>query len=129
MTQPNVHLQVQPRYLPQRSSPLQEVYGFAYTITIANHGTESVQLISRHWLIVDADGVEQEVKGLGVVGQQPLLLPGQAFEYTSGCQLHTPTGSMQGTFHFVHEDGSRFAVPVPRFILDATGHSGPRVLH
>ena len=87
------------------------------------------QLISRHWIILDADGHREEVRGLGVVGHQPLLKPGEGFEYTSGCRLRTPTGTMEGTYFFVKEDGASFEVPIPRFTLDATGQTGGRVLH
>jgi ApaG protein len=129
MSTPEIEIRVQPRYLPEQSSPLEEAYGFAYTITIANNGDEPAQLISRHWIILDADGHREEVRGLGVVGHQPLLKPGEAFEYTSGSRLRTPTGSMEGTYFFVKEDGEPFEVPIPRFMLDATGQSGGRVLH
>jgi ApaG protein len=129
MSTPEIEVRVQPRYLPEQSSPLEEAYGFAYTITIANKGDEPAQLISRHWIILDADGHREEVRGLGVVGHQPLLKPGEAFEYTSGSRLRTPTGSMEGTYFFVKEDGEPFEVPIPRFMLDATGQTGGRVLH
>jgi ApaG protein len=129
MSTPEIEVRVQPRYLPEQSSPLEENYGFAYTITIANKGDEPAQLISRHWIILDADGHREEVRGLGVVGHQPLLKPGEAFEYTSGSRLRTPTGSMEGTYFFVKEDGEPFEVPIPRFMLDATGQTGGRVLH
>ena len=129
MSTPEIEVRVQPRYLPEQSSPLEEAYGFAYTITIANKGDEPAQLISRHWIILDADGHREEVRGLGVVGHQPLLKPGEAFEYTSGSRLRTPTGTMEGTYFFVKEDGEPFEVPIPRFVLDATGQTGGRVLH
>ena len=125
MSTHDIHIQVQPRYLPEQSSPLDESYSFAYTVTVANQGKVPAQLISRHWIILDEDGQRDEVKGLGVVGHQPMLKPGQAFEYTSGCRLRTPTGSMEGSYRFVLEDGESFDVPIPRFTLDATG----RVLH
>lgn len=120
---------VTPQYLPGQSSPIEEVYTFAYTIQITNTGDEAAQLISRHWIIVDADGHKEEVKGLGVVGHQPLLKPGESFEYTSGCRLRTPTGTMHGTYFCVAEDGERFETPIPLFVLDATGHTGGRVVH
>ena len=85
------------------------------------------QLISRHWLISDANGQTEEVKGLGVVGQQPLLRPGESFQYTSGCRLRTATGSMRGSYFFVAEDGERFETGIPAFVLDGSG--APRVLH
>ncbi|MBK6360880.1 MAG: Co2+/Mg2+ efflux protein ApaG [Comamonadaceae bacterium] len=129
MSTPEIDVRVEPRYLPEESDPLQETYGFAYTITLSNHGEAPAQLISRHWIILDADGHREEVRGLGVVGHQPLLKPGEGFEYTSGCRLRTPTGTMEGTYFFVKEDGASFEVPIPRFTLDATGQTGGRVLH
>jgi ApaG protein len=129
MSTPEIDVRVEPRYLPEESDPLQETYGFAYTITLSNHGEVPAQLISRHWIILDADGHREEVRGLGVVGHQPLLKPGEGFEYTSGCRLRTPTGTMEGTYFFVKEDGTSFEVPIPRFTLDATGQTGGRVLH
>lgn len=129
MSTPEIDIRVQPRYLPEQSSPLDETYGFAYTITIANSGDVPAQLISRHWIILDADGHREEVRGLGVVGHQPMLQPGEVFEYTSGCRLRTPTGSMEGSYRFVREDGEPFEVPITRFALDATGQSGGRLLH
>ncbi len=112
------------RYVPEQSTPLEEVYTFAYTITVANNGAHAAQLVSRHWRILDADGHLEEVKGLGVVGQQPMLRPGQAFEYESGCRLRTPTGTMHGQFFFLDDEGERYSADVPLFVLDATGHTG-----
>ncbi len=129
MKNPPFDIQVQPAYLPEQSQPQAHVYSFSYTITIANQGDKPAQLISRHWVITDAHGRVEEVKGLGVVGHQPLLQPGQAFEYTSGCRLHTATGFMQGTFHLVTEEGTAFEVPVARFYLDASDHGEARTLH
>ena len=117
---------VQPEYLPEQSSPEQGLYSFAYTITITNSGQVPAQLISRHWLITNAHGQVEEVKGLGVVGHQPLLKPGESFEYTSGCRLRTPSGSMQGSYFCVAEDGERFEVDIPAFVLD---DGSRRVLH
>jgi ApaG protein len=130
MSKPEIDVRVQPNYLPGQSSPLDETYGFSYTITIANRGDAPAQLISRHWIILDADLHREEVRGLGVVGHQPLLKPGEAFEYTSGCRLRTPTGTMEG--HLFLREGGRRTVsrwPIPRFVLDATGQTGGRVLH
>lgn len=128
MSQPTeIEVRVQPEYLPGQSSPLNEVYAFAYTITVVNTGHVPAQLIARRWLIVDEDGHEEEVRGLGVVGHQPLLKPGESFQYTSGCRLRTPTGSMQGHYRFVTEEGDPFDVPIARFELDATGHG--RTVH
>ncbi len=130
MHSPAITIEVKPRYLPEQSAPLDEVYGFAYTITIANVGEAPAQLISRHWIIIDGDGHREDVRGLGVVGQQPMLQPGEAFEYTSGCRLRTPTGSMEGSYRFVLEDGEAFDVVIERFTLDATGQGGEqRLLH
>jgi ApaG protein len=111
MSTPEIDVRVEPRYLPEESDPLQETYGFAYTITLSNHGEAPAQLISRHWIILDADGHREEVRGLGVVGHQPLLKPGEGFEYTSGCRLRTPTGTMEGTYFFVKEDGALLRGP------------------
>jgi ApaG protein len=120
-------VEVQPEYLPDQSSAEQSVYSFAYTITVTNTGDVPAQLISRHWLISNANGQTEEVKGLGVVGQQPLLRPGESFQYTSGCRLRTATGSMRGSYFFVAEDGERFDTEIPAFVLDGSGAS--RVLH
>lgn len=119
-------VEVQPRYLPEQSEPQEDLYTFAYTITITNTGQAASQLISRHWLITDAGGGIEEVKGLGVVGQQPLLKPGESFQYTSGCRLPTPNGTMEGSYFFVAEDGERFEVEIPAFQLS---DGGTRVLH
>jgi ApaG protein len=97
---------------------------FAYTVRITNSGDVPAQLISRHWIITDGNQTVQNVKGLGVVGQQPLLAPGESFEYTSGCPLPTPIGTMKGSFYCVDEEGSPFEVAIPEFVL-----SMPRVLH
>lgn len=111
-------------YLPEQSDEEGDRYVFAYTITITNAGNVPTQLISRHWLITDANNQVQEVRGLGVVGEQPLLQPGESFEYTSGASLATPVGTMRGSFQMVAEDGTRFDAPVAEFAL-----SMPRVLH
>jgi ApaG protein len=119
-------VEVQPQYLPEQSDPEQGVWSFAYTITITNTGEVAAQLISRHWTISDSNGQAEEVKGLGVVGHQPLLQPGQSFEYSSGARLRTPTGTMQGSYFCVAEDGERFEVEIAPFLLDDGSH---RVLH
>ena len=129
MLKPTIDVHVRPEYLAEQSDPDACEYHFAYTIEIANPGGTPAQLISRHWIITDALGHVEEVKGLGVVGQQPLLQPGQAFEYTSGCRLRTATGTMRGSFHFVTEEGTPFEVPVERFYLDASDSAKPHVLH
>jgi ApaG protein len=119
-------IEVEPQYLPEQSAPGQSVYSFSYTITITNIGEVPAQLISRHWIIANAVGELEEVKGLGVVGHQPLLKPGESFEYTSGCRLRTATGSMRGSYFCVAEDGERFEVEIPQFALD---DGASRVLH
>jgi ApaG protein len=119
-------VEVEPRFLPEQSAPSQGIYSFAYTITITNTGEVPAQLISRHWVIANSAGESEEVKGLGVVGQQPLLKPGEAFQYSSGCRLRTASGSMEGSYFFVAEDGERFEVEIPPFMLDDGAH---RVLH
>jgi ApaG protein len=111
-------------YVEDQSDPSKNQYVFAYTITIANTGAAAAQLVSRHWLITDANGKVVEVKGLGVVGQQPWLKPGESFEYTSGTHLETAVGTMRGTYHMLAEDGQPFEVAIPMFTL-----SVPRVLH
>ncbi len=117
---------VEPQFLPEQSAPAQNVYSFAYTITITNIGEVPAQLISRHWIIANAAGELEDVKGLGVVGHQPLLKPGEAFQYTSGCRLRTPSGTMHGSYFCVAEDGERFEVEIPAFALD---DGASRVLH
>ena len=114
----------QPQFIPDQSDPENERYVFAYTITIKNIGSVPAQLISRHWIITDANGEVQEVRGLGVVGHQPLLKPGESFEYTSGSALATPVGTMKGTYQMVAEDGTQFEAVIPEFTLAI-----PRVLH
>ena len=119
-----IRVEPTPAYLADRSDPAHDQYVFAYTIRITNTGTVPAQLISRHWIITDANGHVQEVKGLGVVGQQPLLQPGESFEYTSGATLPTAMGTMRGTYQLVAEDGQAFEAAIPSFTL-----SIPRVLH
>ena len=123
--------EVLPQYLPEQSAPEDAVYGFAYTVTVTNTGEVAAQLISRHWVIVDANGHREEVKGLGVVGQQPLLKPGESFQYTSGSRLRTASGTMHGSYFFVAEDGERFESAIPMFVLEASrGSDAPsRTLH
>ena len=130
MSKYQFQVEVSPHYLAVQSSPEQGLYVFSYTITITNRGDVAAQLIARTWNVNDANGHTEKVKGLGVVGQQPLLKPGQAFEYTSGTRLHTPTGTMHGSFFCVAEDGEKFDVDVPMFVLDALSASGgARTLH
>jgi ApaG protein len=120
---------VEPHYLPDQSSPEQGHYAFSYTVTITNAGRVAAQLIARHWIIQDATGHTEEVKGLGVVGQQPLLQPGESFRYTSGTRQRTPTGTMRGSYFFVAEDGERFEADVPAFALDSGAGVSGRTLH
>ena len=122
--------EVLPRYLPDQSAPEQGIFAFAYTVSITNAGEIAAQLISRSWSVNDAAGHTERVRGLGVIGQQPLLQPGQTFEYTSGTRLRTPTGTMHGSYFFVAEDGERFEADIPLFVLDALSASGgTRTLH
>jgi ApaG protein len=131
MPNPTLEVTVEPRFLPEQSDPEQALFCFAYTITLTNHSEVGVQLISRHWKIHDARGHTEEVKGLGVVGQQPLLKPGESFQYTSGCQLRSASGTMHGSYFFVTEEGDPFEVAIPLFVLEASGGHQPmgRVLH
>lgn len=112
------------QYLVDQSDEGASRYVFAYTITLRNLGSVAAQLISRHWIITDAQGLVQEVRGLGVVGAQPLLQPGESFEYTSGASIATPVGTMRGSYQMLAQDGTRFEAPIPEFTL-----SVPRVLH
>jgi ApaG protein len=119
MSQYQMRIDVTPEYLPDQSDPDSELYVFSYTITIENTGRVAAQLISRTWHINDAKGQHDKVRGLGVVGHQPLLKPGESFQYSSGSHLRTPTGTMHGSFFFVAVDGERFEVDIPIFVLDA----------
>ena len=120
----DITVAVKTAYLADQSDPSRNQYVFAYTVTIANAGAVAAQLISRHWIITDAEHQVQEVKGMGVVGQQPLLRPGESFEYTSGTSLATAVGTMRGTYQMMAEDGHAFDAEIPLFTL-----SVPRVLH
>ena len=119
-------IEVQPvaQFIPDQSDPEENRYLFAYTITIRNVGEVPAQLISRHWIITDAHNEVQEVRGLGVIGKQPLLKPGESFQYSSGSALTTPVGTMKGTYQMVAEDGTHFDAEIPEFVLAA-----PHVLH
>jgi len=119
-----VHVAVQVRYLPDQSDEADNRYVFAYTITVTNQGEHPVQLLSRHWIITDANQHVQEVKGKGVVGEQPVIKPGQGFEYTSGTVLATQVGTMSGSYRMQMVEGGEFDVAVPQFVL-----SVPRTLH
>ena len=119
-----VSVSSQTQFLPDQSDERVNRFVFAYNITIRNTGTVPVQLISRHWIITDANNQVQEVKGLGVVGEQPLIEPGESYEYTSGAAIATPVGTMRGSYQMVAADGTRFDAPISEFTL-----SMPRVLH
>ena len=113
-----IEVRVVPRFLPERSSPENGYFFWAYTITLTNLGGETVQLKTRHWRITDAQGRLQEVRGAGVVGEEPVLKPGENFEYTSGVPLQTPSGFMNGTYGMVTETGEPFDIDIPAFSLD-----------
>ena len=123
-TRHDVAVSAQTQYLPEQSDESGGRYVFAYTITITNTGTVPAQLMSRHWIITDANNGVQEVRGQGVVGEQPLLRPNESFQYTSGTAIATPVGTMRGSYQMVAEDGVQFDAPIPEFTL-----SMPRVLH
>lgn len=123
MTQ-GIRVRVQSAYLPDQSSPDDDRYVFAYTITITNESVFTAQLRTRHWIITDGRGSVEEVKGDGVVGEQPRLRPGEEFRYTSGVMLGTERGTMQGHYDMLADDGTEFAAPVAPFVL-----SIPRTLH
>lgn len=124
MAKYEIKISVRTEFLPDQSDREAGPYVFAYFITIRNTGQIAAQLISRHWIITDAEGRSQEVRGLGVVGNQPLLKPGEEFQYRSGTPLPTPVGTMRGAYQMVAEDGTAFDAEVPEFIL-----SMPRILH
>src|SRR4029078_10074035 len=113
-----IEVKASPRFLPDRSSPENGYYFWAYTITLTNLGTETVQLKTRHWRITDAQGRLQEVRGAGVVGEEPVLKPGENFEYTSGVPLPTASGFMSGTYGMINASGEEFEIEVPAFSLD-----------
>jgi len=113
----NVRGEVESQYAPEHSQPFQNEWFFHYTVRISNEGDETVQLLSRHWIIADASGHTEEVKGNGVVGEQPVLRPGESFQYTSGCPLKTSTGIMRGTYQMVTEDGDHFDAEIAPFAL------------
>jgi len=119
-----IDIQTRVSYLPEQSDETANRFVFSYTITITNLGNDTVKLVSRHWIITDADNHVQEVRGQGVVGEQPLLKHSQSFEYTSGTVLTTQVGTMRGSYQMLAEDGTQFDVDIPQFVL-----SVPRVLH
>ncbi len=116
----SIKISAQSQYQPDQSTPEESRYVFAYTITIENQGSKPARLLDRHWIITDADGKVQEVRGEGVVGEQPHLEPGESFQYTSGAVLPTPLGSMYGSYGMVGDDGTRFAAKIPVFSLTST---------
>ncbi len=120
----NIRVDVETRYIEDQSNPEQNYYVFAYTITIQNHGRQPAQLLTRHWVITDSNQKIQEVRGDGVVGEQPLLKPGEQFVYTSGTMLETSVGTMKGSYQMLAGDGSHFDAEIDEFVL-----STPRVLH
>jgi ApaG protein len=117
MAKPEFTCEVRVQYLPEQSQPPDGPYAFAYTVNIRNTGTVTAQLVARHWVVTDANGHREDVRGLAVVGHQPLLRPGEQFEYTSGTRLDTPQGAMRGTFFCMTEDAHAFEAPVPEFAL------------
>ena len=112
-----VRIEVESEYLPERSDPMRHTYYFAYHIRITNEGDKTVQLISRHWIITNEEGKMEEVKGPGVVGEQPVLEPGDSFEYSSFCPLNTPMGTMHGTYQMVMDNGEQFDAAIAPFTL------------
>lgn len=117
----SLDIDIQTHYMEERSSPDQDRYAFSYTITIENSGVTSAKLLNRHWLITDANGKTQEVRGEGVVGEQPLLEPGESYQYTSGAILETPVGAMEGEYELIDGQGRRFFAPIPPFSLSIPG--------
>lgn len=123
-TAPKINVSVDTSYLESQSDSEDNRYVFAYTVTIQNHGTIPAKLMTRHWIITDANGKTQEVKGQGVVGEQPHLKPGEGFQYTSGTMLETPVGTMHGSYQMVTDEGVEFEADIDLFTLSA-----PRILH
>ncbi len=115
----NIEITVQPQFLEHQSDPAQSKFVWSYTITVANRGTEIVQLLTRHWIITDGNGMSQDVRGPGVVGETPTLKPSDSFQYSSGCPLPTPSGMMVGTYGMVTSTGEHFSVEIPAFSLDS----------
>ncbi len=115
----NIEITVRPQFLENQSLPEQQKFVWAYTITVANLGNEIVQLLTRHWVITDANGMSQDVRGPGVVGETPTLKPSDSFQYSSGCPLSTPSGMMSGSYGMVTSTGQHFDVEIPAFSLDS----------
>lgn len=120
----NVQVEVEPAYIPEQSDPSNDNYVFSYTVTIRNVGEIPAKLLTRHWIITDGDGQVQEVKGDGVIGEQPHLQPGEGFQYTSGTFMNTPVGTMSGSYQMLADDGVHFEADIPSFTL-----SVPNILH
>lgn len=120
----DIRIDVETTYVESESVPNEDRYVFAYTVTIRNEGELPARLVSRHWVITDANGKVQEVRGDGVVGEQPHLKPGEGFQYTSGTMLETPMGTMTGSYQMIDDDGATFDAPIPEFLLTI-----PRTLH
>lgn len=116
-----ISVTVEPRYMAERSEPTEQRFFWAYTVEIANSTKAPVQILARHWIITDQNGKREDVRGLGVVGEQPLIEPGESFTYTSGCPLPTPSGVMVGSYEAIGEDGKVFQVAIPAFSLDIPG--------
>jgi ApaG protein len=125
----SIEVKVTPRFLDEKSSPANNYYFWAYSIEIVNHGAETVQLMTRHWRITDAQGRRQEVRGPGVVGEQPVLQPGRSYQYTSGVPLPTPSGFMVGSYNMMTSTGERFDVDIPAFSLDSPTIERERTLN
>ncbi|EDY87270.1 ApaG domain protein [gamma proteobacterium HTCC5015] len=123
MSEP-IHIQVETDFIEDQSDADEERFVFAYTITIENHGVLSAKLLNRHWVIRDSNGRTEEVRGEGVIGEQPVIQPGESFSYTSGAILQTDVGTMSGSYHMIDEDGRPFDASIPEFVL-----SIPRTLH
>jgi ApaG protein len=119
-----INIEVIPAYIKEQSDPTNNHYVFSYTVTIRNDGDQPARLLARHWVITDGDGQVQEVRGEGVIGEQPHLQPGEGFQYTSGTFMNTPVGTMQGSYQMIADDGEKFDAEIPSFTL-----SVPNVLH
>jgi ApaG protein len=120
----NIDIKVQPAFIAEQSDPEKNHYVFSYTVTIRNNGSTAAKLLTRHWIITDGDGLIQEVKGEGVIGEQPHLQPGEGFQYTSGTFMNTPYGTMHGSYQMISDSGEKFDVKIPSFQLAA-----PNTLH
>ena len=116
-----IRVTVEPRYLEEQSEPAERRFFWAYTVEIANGGAAPVQILARHWIITDQEGRREDVRGIGVVGEQPVIGPGSSFSYTSGCPLRAPSGMMVGAYEAVDHDGRAFTVHIPAFSLDLPG--------